>query len=45
MKVLAPVTVTSWSVVELKVASCPRQDPDEDPVTLVNVMHRASREH
>ena len=45
MKVLAPVTVASWSMVELKVALCPRQDPDEDPVTWVNVTHRALREH
>ena len=26
-------------------AACPRQDPDEDPFTRVNVTHRASRTH
>ena len=40
MKVLALVTDTLWSLVELKMALCPRQDPDGDPVTYVYVTHR-----
>ena len=45
VKVLAPVTDASWSLVEVKVSLCPRQDPHDDPITWVNVAHRASREH
>ena len=45
VKVLAPVTDASWSLVEVKVSLCPRQDPDEDPFTCVNVTHRVSRKH
>ena len=45
MKVLAPGTDTAWVLVEVKVSLCPRQDPDEDPVTWVNVTHHASLEH
>ena len=44
-KVLAPVTDTAWVLVEVKVSLFPRQDPDEDPVTWVNVTHHASLEH
>ena len=40
VKVLALVTDTLWSLVELKMALCPRQDPDGDPVTYVYVTHR-----
>ena len=40
MKVLALVTDTLWSLVELKMALCLRQDPDGDPVTYVYVTHR-----
>ena len=45
MKVLAAGTDTAWVLVEVKVSLCPRQDPDEDPVTWVNVAHCASLEH
>ena len=40
MKVLVLVTDTLWSLVEVKMALCPRQDPDGDPVTYVYVTHR-----
>ena len=45
-KVVAPVVDTKCgALVEVKMAACPRQDPDEDPVTWVNVAHCASLEH
>ena len=45
MNVLAPVTDASWSLFEFKMVLCPRQDPDEDPVTCVNVTHCSSWTH
>ena len=30
-KAVAPVADTKWALVEVKMAACPRQDPDEDP--------------
>ena len=45
-KVVAPVVDTKCgALVEVKMAACPRQDPDEDSFTRVNVTHRASRTH